>query len=129
LIQLPLEADMNQTQHGSQPTKTPGKSDFRHVADAPSDTDNRNATEGVRAPDAVPPGDTAPHEEAVGRVPLEENQKRPSDPLKPGEEDEYGTRLEKALSKIEPPGREVPDEDMRDPGQMTPGAPPVDNRS
>ncbi|HEY4541724.1 MAG TPA: hypothetical protein VIG66_05045 [Noviherbaspirillum sp.] len=64
-----------------------------------------------------------------GTVPLEENQRHPSDPLKPGEDDEYGTRLEKALSKVEPAGREVKDEDIMDPGHMTPGTRHVDNRS
>ncbi len=106
---------MNQTQRGGQRTMTAGK---------PS-----SDAAGTPVSDAVPPGNTAAHEEAVGRVPPEENRKHPSDPLKPGDEDEYGTRLEKVLSKIEPPGREVPDHDITDPGSMTPDAPPVDNRS
>lgn len=114
---------MNQTQSGSRQTMKTGKPDLRH---APREDEARD---GTRAADAVGPTDTAAHEEAVGRVPLEESQKHPTDPLKPGEEDEYGTRLEKALSKIEPPGREVPDKDIFDPGSMTPGAPPADNRS
>lgn len=39
------------------------------------------------------------------------------------------TRLENIASKIDPPGRELKDEDLQDPGRMTPGAQPTDNRS
>jgi hypothetical protein len=37
--------------------------------------------------------------------------------------------LEDLARAIDPPGREVSDEELKDPGRMTPGAPPVDNRS
>ncbi|HEY0844965.1 MAG TPA: hypothetical protein VGE12_06335 [Noviherbaspirillum sp.] len=43
--------------------------------------------------------------------------------------DEDNTGLERIASKIAPPGHEVSDEDLKDPGRMTPGAPPTDNRS
>lgn len=49
-------------------------------------------------------------------------------PAKPAPRHEQG-RLEKLAQKIDPPSREIPDSDMKDPGRMTPGAPPVDNRS
>jgi hypothetical protein len=39
------------------------------------------------------------------------------------------TALERLAKHVDPPGREVSDEDLKNPGQMTPGAPPVDNRS
>lgn len=44
-------------------------------------------------------------------------------------EEEEKTGLEKAISKVVPPSHEVKDDDILDPGHMTPGAPPVDNRS
>lgn len=37
--------------------------------------------------------------------------------------------LERLAKLIDPPGREVPDEDLKDPGRMTPGQNRVDNRS
>jgi hypothetical protein len=37
--------------------------------------------------------------------------------------------LEDLARKIDPPSREVSDTALKDPGRMTPGAPPVDNRS
>lgn len=92
------------------------------------------ASENARKPQEVRPdpqrtkaNDNQP--ETKGTVPIEQNQQHPTDPLKPGEADEYGTRLEKAVSKIVPPSHEVKDEDIMDPGRMTPQAPPVDNRS
>jgi len=102
-----------------------GKANVRQQHVGTDDARNRSQAH----PEPTAPGDTAAYQDTVGRVPLEENQRHPSDPLKPGEEDEYGTRLEKAASKVEPPGREVSDDDIFDPGRMTPGAPPVDNRS
>lgn len=134
---------MNRTQQANSANNATnaGKPDFRHTrtVDDPLGIDDTGLPADTRPddaraphkidPDPVGPADTAAHQDAAGRVPLEENQRHPSDPLKPGEEDEYGTRLEKLVSKVEPPGREVSDEDILDPGRMTPGAPPVDNRS
>jgi hypothetical protein len=37
--------------------------------------------------------------------------------------------LDRLAKKIDPPGQEVDDQDILDPGRMTPGAPPVDNRT
>lgn len=37
--------------------------------------------------------------------------------------------LERAARKIDPPGWEQTNEDLRDPGSTTPGATPTDNRS
>jgi hypothetical protein len=37
--------------------------------------------------------------------------------------------LEELAKKVDPPGREVSDDELKDPGRMTTGAPPVDNRS
>lgn len=37
--------------------------------------------------------------------------------------------LDRIAKTIDPPGREVSTDDLKDPGRMTPGAPPVDNRS
>lgn len=127
---------MKQTQHDPNRRMNPRQADVRHTRtpEEPLGTDDIGMPADMQPDDArepyqVQPSDTAAHQDRVGRVPLEENQRHPSDPLKAGEEDEYGTRLEKLISKVEPPGREVSDEDILDPGRMTPGAPPVDNRS
>ena len=39
------------------------------------------------------------------------------------------SRLEKIAQAIDPSGREISNQDLSDPGRMTPGAPPTDNRS
>lgn len=58
------------------------------------------------------------------------NVKTPAQEQKGREErSKDNTRLENIASKIDPPGRDVSDEDLKDPGRMTPGAPPTDNRS
>lgn len=58
------------------------------------------------------------------------NVKTPAQERKGKEErSKDNTRLERIASRIDPPGREVRDEDLKDPGRMTPGAPPADNRS
>lgn len=49
---------------------------------------------------------------------------QPSDQV----EDEK-TAVEHLMSEIVPPSQEVSDDDIMDPGRMTPKAPPVDNRS
>lgn len=49
-------------------------------------------------------------------------------PAKPSPKQDKG-RLEKLAEHIDPPGREIPDRDLKDPGRMTPKAPPTDNRS
>ncbi len=43
--------------------------------------------------------------------------------------DRDDSKLEQLARKIDPPGREVSDEELKDPGRMTPGSPPTDNRS
>ncbi|HVL75231.1 MAG TPA: hypothetical protein VM406_04385 [Noviherbaspirillum sp.] len=103
-----------------------GVDDLGLPADARPDG-TRAASEVRPDPERTQANDNEPVR--TGTVPLEENQQHPSDPLKPGEADEYGTRLEKLIAYIEPPGHEVKDDDIFDPGHMTPGAPPVDNRS
>lgn len=45
------------------------------------------------------------------------------------ESDKHDGKLERAARKIDPPGREQTDDDLRDPGSMTPEATPTDNRS
>jgi hypothetical protein len=42
---------------------------------------------------------------------------------------ENAVPLEGLARAIDPPGSEVGDKELKDPGRMTPGAPPVDNRS
>lgn len=37
--------------------------------------------------------------------------------------------VERTARRIIPPGTDVNDEDLEDPGRMTPDAPPTDNRS
>lgn len=49
-----------------------------------------------------------------------------NDTSKPRPED---TALERIARKIVPPSTEVDDEDLINPGKMTPGSPPADNRS
>lgn len=39
------------------------------------------------------------------------------------------TALERAAKKIVPPSHNVTTDDLKDPGRMTPNAPPTDNRS
>jgi hypothetical protein len=132
---------MNQTQNGPERAMKQGKGERF----GPRTSDDLAATddigmpedarpEGARTPRGVRPDPARTQEndnqpESRGTVPLEQNQQHPTDPLKPGEADEYGTRLEKAVSKIVPPSHEVKDEDIMDPGHQTPQAPPVDNRS
>ena len=43
--------------------------------------------------------------------------------------DRRDSALERLVKHIEPPGREVTDDDVKDPGRMTPGQKHVDNRS
>jgi hypothetical protein len=43
--------------------------------------------------------------------------------------DKHDNLLEKIVKHLEPPGRDVTDDDLRDPGRMTPNDKPVDNRS
>lgn len=52
-------------------------------------------------------------------------------PRQPGEKDkdDDNALLERTARKIDPPSRETDDDELRDPGNATPGAPPVDNRS
>lgn len=49
-------------------------------------------------------------------------------PVKPNTKPEKG-RLEKFAEQVDPPGREILDSDLKDPGRMTANAPPTDNRS
>jgi len=42
---------------------------------------------------------------------------------------QHDSKLERIVRKIEPTGHEIRDDDLRDPGTMTPDAPPTDNRS
>lgn len=128
---------MNQTHNSPNRAMNTGKADpaRARTKDKPLGTDDIGLPADTRPDEARSPSEMRPdpartHEtNDPGRVPLEQNQQHPSDPLKPGETDEYGTRLEKVASKIVPPGHEVKDEDIFDPGRMTPDAPPVDNRS
>ncbi|NEX60538.1 hypothetical protein [Noviherbaspirillum galbum] len=39
------------------------------------------------------------------------------------------SRLENLAKRIDPPGREVTDDDLKDPGRMTPDSTRTDNRS
>jgi hypothetical protein len=57
---------------------------------------------------------------------MEENRKAAPNPDKHDKDDSI---LERAARKIAPPSNEVSDDDLKDPGRMTPGAPPTDNRS
>lgn len=43
--------------------------------------------------------------------------------------DRQDSKLERLVKYIEPPGRDVTDDDLKDPGRMTPNSPPTDNRS
>jgi hypothetical protein len=43
--------------------------------------------------------------------------------------DEHDSKLERIVKQIVPPSHEVTDDDLKDPGRMTPAAPPTDNRS
>lgn len=129
---------MNQGQSNRGTTMKPGNTDPTRVRtkDRPLGTDDIGLPEDTRPDDARPLNDIRPDSpEAMarrndpGQLSPEESRRHPSDPSRPSEDDEYATRLEKVVSKIEPPGHEVKDEDILDPGHMTPGAPPVDNRS
>lgn len=54
---------------------------------------------------------------------------KPHDHKANNEPDKEDTKLERIAKKIDPPGREVTDDDLKNPGGMTPGATPTDNRS
>lgn len=43
--------------------------------------------------------------------------------------DKHDSELEKLAKQVDPPGRETSDDDLRDPGNMTPDATPTRNRS
>lgn len=43
--------------------------------------------------------------------------------------DRQDSKLERVVKHIEPPGRDVTDDDLKDPGRMTPASTPTDNRS
>lgn len=45
------------------------------------------------------------------------------------EPDKHDSKLERIVKTIDPPGRDVTDDDLKDPGEMTPNATPTDNRS
>jgi hypothetical protein len=49
-------------------------------------------------------------------------------PVKP-EPDLAKTKLGKLAQKIDPSSREISDQDLKDPGRMTPDTPPTKNRS
>lgn len=49
-------------------------------------------------------------------------------PVKP-ESDLAKTKLGKLARDIDPPSREIPDKDIKDPGRMTPDVPSTENRS
>ncbi len=57
---------------------------------------------------------------------MNQDQKPSQDTTKPQPND---TALERLARKIVPPSTEVDDKDLNNPGQMTPDAPPTDNRS
>lgn len=56
------------------------------------------------------------------------NQKQ-DDRKQHGRPDKDEGKLERMAKKIDPPGEETTNEDLRDPGSMTPDATPTDNRS
>lgn len=62
---------------------------------------------------------------------MQDKQPLPKHPLRPGTENlkPGDGKLEHIAKTIDPPGNEVDGQDLNDPGRMTPGAPPVDNRS
>lgn len=43
--------------------------------------------------------------------------------------DQKDSKLERVAKQIVPPSQEVSNDDLKDPGRMTPAAPPTDNRS
>jgi len=45
------------------------------------------------------------------------------------EPDREDSTLERLVKHIVPPGRDVTDDDLKDPGRMTPDARPTDNRT
>jgi hypothetical protein len=47
----------------------------------------------------------------------------------PGRKDDKDSKLERIAEQIVPPSQEISDEDLKDPGRMTPKAPPTDNRT
>lgn len=59
-----------------------------------------------------------------GRTPVSKPSSKPDT-----EEKEDDGLLERIAREIDPPGREVSDQDLKDPGRMTPGARPTVNRS
>ena len=45
------------------------------------------------------------------------------------EPDPKDSKLERIAKQIVPPSQEISSDDLKDPGRMTPAAPPTDNRS
>ncbi|WP_334189141.1 hypothetical protein [Noviherbaspirillum sp.] len=62
---------------------------------------------------------------------MRNEQSLPKHPIHPNPENvkDGDGKLERIAKVIDPPGNEVDGQDLNDPGRMTPGAPPVDNRS
>lgn len=45
------------------------------------------------------------------------------------DQDPKDSKLERIAKQIVPPSQDVTNDDLKDPGRMTPAAPPTDNRS
>jgi hypothetical protein len=64
----------------------------------------------------------------TGGMSMTANQKQDDRKLH-GKQDKDDGKLERMAKKIDPPGKETTNEDLRDPGSMTPDTTPTDNRS
>lgn len=133
---------MNHAHNGPDRAMNTGKAPSATVRtkDDPLGIDDIGLPEEARTHDARNPGEVRPEPAAVQggadpkRAPDEDgsvdrNGKRSAAQTKVGTVDPALDKAEKAARVIDPPGHEVKDEDILDPGRMTPGAPPVDNRS
>jgi hypothetical protein len=90
----------------------------------PTDSPAENARHPANIDPAPTQDEDAPSYPHKGK---DEKRRMPAPSPTPEEEDK--TAVEKVMSDIVPASNELTDEDIMNPGRMTPDAPPVDNRS
>jgi hypothetical protein len=102
---------------------------FARTEDAAFGTDDIGLPEDIAADNAVRPDDIAPEPVRAGAEPAPEQEARPDDDSRPDEPERREGRMERLVRKAEPTGHRISDDELRDPGRMTPDSPPTDNRS
>ena len=102
---------------------------FARTEDAAFGTDDLGLPEDIAAENAVRPDDIVPQPVQACAEPEPERGARPGGERRPAEAEQREGRMERLVRKAEPTGHRIRDDELRDPGAMTPDSPPTDNRS